>query len=104
MALVEEKKQLLQELRIERGQREQYTESNPRRTGLIVGIVVGGAVAGRPARPGYYFLLRKPAFEVEQATAVAAFGRSGRDGHSAGDRLCHRAHPRPRCRRRSPAR
>ncbi|HWG30824.1 MAG TPA: efflux RND transporter periplasmic adaptor subunit [Steroidobacteraceae bacterium] len=71
MALVEEKKQLLQELRIERGQREQYTESNPRRTGLIVGIIVAVLILGGAAAAGYYFLLRKPAFEIEQATAVA---------------------------------
>jgi HlyD family secretion protein len=71
MALVEEKKQLLHELRIERGQREQYTESNPRRTGLIVGIIVGVLILGGAAAAGYYFLVRKPAFEIEQATAVA---------------------------------
>jgi len=71
MALVEEKKQLLQELRIERGQREQYTESNPRRTGPIVGIIVAVLILGGAAAAGYYFLLRKPAFEIEQATAVA---------------------------------
>jgi HlyD family secretion protein len=70
MSLVEEKKQLLQELRIERNQREQYTESGPRRTGVIVGIIVGLLVLGAAAA-GYYFLLRKPAFEIEQATAVA---------------------------------
>lgn len=71
MSLVEEKKQLLQELRIERGQREQYTESSPRRTGLIVGIIVGVLVLGAAGAAGYYFLMRKPSFEVEQATAVA---------------------------------
>jgi RND family efflux transporter MFP subunit len=71
MPLVEEKKQLLQELRIERGQREQYTESGPRRTGLIVGILVAVLVLGGAAAAGYYFLMRKPAFEIEQATAVA---------------------------------
>jgi HlyD family secretion protein len=70
MSLVEEKKQLLQELRIERNQREQYTESGPRRTGVIVGIIVGLLILGAAAA-GYYFLLRKPAFEIEQATAVA---------------------------------
>src|SRR6185437_2061117 len=71
MSLVEEKKQLLQELRIERGQREQYTESGSRRTGLIVGIVIAVLVLGGGAAAGYYFLMRKPAFEIEQATAVA---------------------------------
>jgi HlyD family secretion protein len=71
MSLVEEKKQLLQELRIERGQREQYTESRPRRTGLIVGIVVGLLLLGGGAAAAYYLLMRKPSFEVDQATAVA---------------------------------
>lgn len=71
MALVEEKKQLLQELRIERGQREQYTESGPRRTGLIVGIVVAVLLLGVAGAAGYWFFMRKPAFEIEQATAVA---------------------------------
>jgi HlyD family secretion protein len=71
MSLVEEKKQLLQELRIERGQREQYTESDPRRTGLIVGIVVALLLLGAAGAAGYYFFLRAPKFEVDQATAVA---------------------------------
>lgn len=71
MSLVEEKKQLLQELRIERGQREQYTESGSRRTGLIAGIIIAVLVLGGGAAAGYYFLMRKPAFEIEQATAVA---------------------------------
>ena len=71
MSLVEEKKQLLQELRIERGQREQYTESNPRRAGLIIGIVVALLLLGAAGAAGYYFFLRAPKFEVDQATAVA---------------------------------
>jgi RND family efflux transporter MFP subunit len=71
MALVEEKKQLLQELRIERGQREQYTESNPRRTGWIVGSIVVLLLLGAAGAAGYYFFMRKPAFEIEEATAVS---------------------------------
>lgn len=71
MALVEEKKQLLHELRIERGQREQYTESTPRRTGWIVGSLVVLLLLGAAGAAGYYFFMRKPAFEIEEATAVA---------------------------------
>jgi RND family efflux transporter MFP subunit len=71
MSLVEEKKQLLHELRIERGQREQYTESNPRRTGWIIGGLVALLLLAGAGAAGYYFFLRKPAFEVEQVTAVA---------------------------------
>ncbi len=71
MALVEEKKQLLHELRIERGQREQYTESSPRRTGWIVGSIVVVLLLGAAGAAGYYFFMRKPAFEIEEATAVA---------------------------------
>jgi len=71
MSVAEEKKQLLQELRIERGQREQYTESGPRRTGLIIGIVIALLLLGAGGAAGYYFFMRKSSFEVEQATAVA---------------------------------
>ncbi len=71
MSLVEEKKQLLQELRIERGQREQYTESNPRRTGWIVGGIVALLLLGAAGAAGYYFFLRPAKFEVDEATAVA---------------------------------
>ena len=71
MSLVEEKKQLLQELRIDRGQREQYTESDPRRTGWIIGSVVALLLLAAAGAAAYYFFLRPAKFEVDQAAAVA---------------------------------
>ncbi len=70
MPLDDDKKKLLGELKIDRGQREEYTESGPRRTPWIIGgvIVLVLLLAGGGA--AFYFLQGKKV-EIEEVSAVA---------------------------------
>ena len=70
MTRVEDKKKLLQELRIERDQREQYAESDPRRRGWIAAGAIALVLLLAAGAAAFYFL-RPQKFAVETASAVA---------------------------------
>ncbi len=71
MALADEKKKLLQELRIDRDQREPHSDSDSSRRPWIVGALVALVVLLAAGAAGYFYLMRGQKLEIEEATAVA---------------------------------
>ena len=71
MALDDEKKKLLQELHIDRDQRDSYSESGSRRSGWIIGGLVALVVVLAGGAAVFYYLTRGQSIEIEEATAVA---------------------------------
>src|SRR5690242_8977175 len=70
MPLDDGKKALLQELRIERGQREEYSESGRSWRPVIIAVVVVLVLAAG-AGGAWYYLKNGQKVEIEEVTAIA---------------------------------